>query len=215
MMDNEELQQSVSEPVAEAVEEKNKPGKKKEGKKKSLVKELREILLILAAFMVVYVLFFRAVVVVGDSMNSTLVDGDRLLIVSRLIYRNPKQGDIIVASKDNFKDGEPIVKRVIATEGQTVDIDFDTGTVYVNGIALEEDYISSPTINSEGVKFPLTVPEGCVFVMGDNRFNSLDSRSTQIGLIDEREILGRVIFLLWPGSDDTYDFKIGRIGLVS
>ena len=183
--------------------------------KQGLWKDTKEILVILMVFMLVYVLFFRVVVVVGDSMNDTLVDGDRLLLISSLLYRNPEQGDIIVASKDTFKDGEPIIKRVIATEGQVVDIDFSTSTVYVDGVALTEPYISTPTSTNGGMTFPLTVPEGCVFVMGDNRMNSLDSRSTQIGIIDEREILGKAVFLVFPGMDDEHDFELGRIGALN
>ena len=122
-------------------------------------------------------------------------------------------GDIIVASKDSFKDGEPIIKRVIATEGQTVDIDFTAGIVYVDGEALVEPYINTPTTLKEGNEFPLTVSEGCVFVMGDNRNDSWDSRSIQIGQIDCREILGRVLFLALPGKDPfTGKRDFSRIG---
>lgn len=215
MCDNEELiePQEQEEQVPESATEAS-PAPAKQDWKKSLLKDMKDILVILGIFMLVYVLFFRAVVVVGDSMNDTLVDGDRLLLISNLIYAEPKQGDIIVAAKDSFRNGEPIVKRIIATEGQTVDIDFKTGTVYVDGVALTEPYISTPTVENEGASFPLTVPEGCIFVMGDNRMNSLDSRSNQIGLIDEREIIGKVIFLLIPGSDDDHKFELGRIGLV-
>lgn len=178
-----------------------------------LFKEVRDIFYILAAFMLVYALFFRAVVVVGDSMYDTLVPGDRLLLISNTIYTEPKQGDIIVASKDSFRNGECIVKRVIATEGQTVDIDFKTGIVTVDGVALEEDYIYSGTFLFEGISFPVTVDEGCLFVMGDNRMESMDSRNPQIGLIDCREVLGKVVFLLLPGEDGgTRDFT--RIGVV-
>ena len=158
-------------------------------------------------FMLFYILFFRVVVVDGDSMNQTLVDGDTLLLVSSTLYRNPQQGDIIVASKDSFRGGECIVKRIIATEGQTVDIDFENRTVYVNGTPLEESYAffeandNRPMIQ-EGVTFPLVVEEGCVFVMGDNRNDSQDSRHPDIGLIDEREILGKAVFLLFPGTDE-------------
>lgn len=222
MLENEEFNQTeVAEATDSAVN--NNLEVKKQNRKRTLMKDLRDFLVILAVFMLVYVLFFRAVVVVGSSMNNTLVDGDRLLLVSRLIYRNPKQGDIIVASKDSFREGEPIIKRVIATEGQWVDIDFSTGKVSVGtGSSLDtvewaelsEPYVSTPTITNGGMSFPLQVPEGCVFVLGDNRSNSLDSRSTQIGMIDEREILGKVIFLLFPGSDEMHDFDFGRFGVV-
>ena len=178
----------------------------------SLFKDAKDILVIVGVFMLVYVLFFRAVVVVGDSMYDTLVSGDRLLVVSNLVYRQPKQGDIIVASKDSFRNGECIIKRVIATEGQEVDIDFITGTVYVDGVALQEDYIYSATLRAEGMVFPLTVEEGCVFVMGDNRMDSMDSRDPEIGLLDVREILGKAVFLILPGEDHLGNRDFGRIG---
>ena len=210
-MSEQEIQEHEQTP---AVQEKTLTPKKPTGMQ-AFYKEMREILMILAVFMLIYVLFFRVVVVVGDSMNDTLVDGDRLLLISSTLYNNPKQGDIIVASKDSFRNGECIIKRVIATEGQVIDIDFETGAVYVDGEEIEELYISSPTFDNEGMVFPLTVAEGCVFVMGDNREDSTDSRSPQIGLIDEREILGKVIFLLIPGSDQEHAFEIGRIGVVN
>ena len=210
-MSEQEIQEQEQTP---AVQEKTLTPKKPTGMQ-AFYKEMREILMILAVFMLIYVLFFRVVVVVGDSMNDTLVDGDRLLLISSTLYNNPKQGDIIVASKDSFSNGECIIKRVIATEGQVIDIDFETGAVYVDGEEIEELYISSPTFDNEGMVFPLTVAEGCVFVMGDNREDSTDSRSPQIGLIDEREILGKVIFLLIPGSDQEHAFEIGRIGVVN
>ena len=188
--------------------------KKKLTWQQSLYKDVKDILVIVGLFMLVYVLFFRAVVVVGDSMYDTLVSGDRLLVISNVIYRQPKQGDIIVASKDSFRGGECIIKRVIATEGQEVNIDFITGKVYVDGKLLEEDYIYSATLRAEGMEFPLVVEEGCVFVMGDNRMDSKDSRDPQIGLIDVREILGKAFFLILPGEDHLYNRDFGRIGVL-
>ena len=213
-MDNMEREQVIGEElpvVPEIVEKKEKTLTKAQ----QFFRDARDVLYILAAFMLVYVLCFRAVEVVGSSMFDTLVDGDRLLLISNTIYRNPQPGDIIVASKDAFHDGECIIKRVIATEGQTVDIDFATGTVYVDGEAIQEDYLFSGTYNPEGVRFPLTVEDGCVFVMGDNRMNSKDSRNPEIGLIDCREILGKAIFLMFPGNDDgKVDTDFGRIGVI-
>ena len=169
----------------------------------------------LAIFMLIYIFCFRTVVVVGGSMYDTLVNGDRLLLVSNLLYRNPERGDIIVASKDSFRSGECIIKRVIATEGQLVDIDFETGTVFVDGVAIDEPYLHTPTVNPEGVIFPVTVPEGCLFVMGDNRKDSQDSRSPSIGFIDEREILGKAIFLMLPGLDEEWNVRdFNRIGVI-
>ena len=119
-------------------------------------------------------------------------------------------------SQDSFNDGEPIIKRVIATEGQTVDIDFEAGTVYVDGVALEEDYTYTLTTNEEGMTFPLTVDEGCIFVMGDNRGRSKDSRDPEIGLIDEREVLGKAVFLVFPGTHGgEHERQFGRIGALT
>ena len=188
---------------------------KKESWQKRLFKDAKDVLYMLAIFMLIYILCFRTVVVVGDSMYDTLVNGDRLLLVSNLLYRQPEQGDVIVASKASFRDGECIIKRVIATEGQVVDIDFETGTVYVDGVALVEPYIHSPTHDPEGVIFPITVPDGCLFVMGDNRGESLDSRSPSIGFIDKREILGKAIFLMIPGFDERWNVRdYDRIGVI-
>ncbi len=201
----------------EFTEETPKPQtvQKKEPWQKTLFRDVRELVYILVIFMLVYVLCFRMVVVVGDSMYGTLMDGDRLLLLSNVLYQEPKQGDIIVASKQSFKNGECIIKRVIATEGQTVDIDFTTGQVFVDGELLEEEYISSPTKYPEGMEFPLTVSENCVFVMGDNRMDSTDSRNPLIGLIDTRQILGKAILILIPGTDHgTMDPDFDRIGVI-
>ena len=151
-------------------------------------------------------------------MYRTLVDGDYLLLVSNVLYRQPEQGDIIVASKDSFNDGEPIIKRVIATEGQTVDIDFDAGIVYVDGMALEEDYTYTLTNVQEGIVFPITIADGCIFAMGDNRNGSKDSRHPDIGMIDTREILGRAVFLIFPGmGEDNHEAPrdFDRIGALN
>lgn len=181
----------------------------------NLLMDLHDLLYVLAGFMIIYMLFFRVVVVVGPSMYETLVDGDRMVLLSNAVYKNPEQGDIIVASKQSFEAGECIVKRVIATEGQIVDIDFNAGIVYVDGVALEEDYTYSLTTMDEGVRFPLYVEEGHVFVMGDNRNSSKDSRNPQIGLIDEREILGKAIFLLVPGTNKGSEAaNYDRVGVI-
>lgn len=170
---------------------------------RNLLLYLHDLVYLLAAVILVFLLCFRVVVVSGTSMNHTLLDGDYLLLLGDVFYRNPVRGDIIVASKDTFDNGAPIVKRVIATEGQIVDIDFKQGVVYVDGKPLDEPYTWTPTNLDEGVKFPLEVDEGCIFVMGDNRNGSKDSRSPEIGLVDNREILGKVIFLFLPGTNGT------------
>ena len=170
---------------------------------RNLLLYLHDLVYLLAAVILVFLLCFRVVVVSGTSMNHTLLDGDYLLLLGDVFYRNPVRGDIIVASKDTFDNGAPIVKRVIATEGQIVDIDFKQGVVYVDGKPLDEPYTWTPTNLDEGVKFPLEVDEGSIFVMGDNRNGSKDSRSPEIGLVDTREILGKVIFLFLPGTNGT------------
>ena len=170
----------------------------------------------LVVILLVFLLLFRVVVVSGPSMKNTLLHGDYLLLINNVFYKEPAQGDIIVVGKDSYHAGEPIIKRVIATEGQWVDIDFEAGIVYVNGNPLEESYTKTPTNLYEGVNFPLMVEDGCVFVMGDNRNESKDSRSPEIGQVDKREILGKAILLFLPGKDpDTNQMNFKRIGALS
>lgn len=179
---------------------------------KSVMLYLHDLVYLLAVVMIVFMLLFRIVVVSGSSMYSTLWDGDWLLVTGSVLYQEPKHGDIIVASKDSFNDGEPIIKRVIATEGQTVDIDFEAGIVYVDGVPLEEDYTYTPTNAQEGIVFPITIADGCIFAMGDNRNGSKDSRHPTIGMIDTREVLGRAVFLMFPGADNEGNREFDRIG---
>lgn len=176
---------------------------------------LHDLVVLIAGMLLVFSLLFRVIVVSGPSMNNTLLNGDWLLLISNVFYNNPQNGDVIVACKDSFDNGKPIIKRVIATDGQTVDIDFAAGIVYVDGVALVEPYVNTPTNVSGGIQFPLTVPEGCIFVMGDNRNVSKDSRSTQIGLIDRREVLGKALFIFLPGKDSENEKRnFDRIGVV-
>ena len=137
----------------------------------------------------------RLVDVVCSSMYPTLEDGDKI-IVSNLFY-TPKQGDIIVFRKDEYRP-QPLVKRVIATEGQIVDIDFNKGIVYVDGEPLDEPYTAEPTLEQQDFSGPIEVDEGCVFVMGDNRNHSTDSRDARIDCVDVRCIMGKVYFTVFP-----------------
>lgn len=200
------------------VEERNGSKKKEEilTWKQNMVLYLHDLVIYVSVILLVFLLLFRIIVVTGDSMYSTLWDGDYLLLMSNLLYPDPEAGDIVVVSKQSYDDGAPIVKRVIATEGQIVDIDFENGIVYVDGLPIEEEYINTPTNRQEGMSFPLIVEKGCYFVMGDNRNNSRDSRSPDIGQIDKREILGKAILLMLPGTDGGLrqrDFsRIGAIG---
>ena len=162
----------------------------------------------------VFTFLIRLIGVDGHSMVPTLQDGDRLLVLNSMLYNDYQYGDIVVLREESFLE-EPIVKRVIATEGQTVDIDFEAGVVYVDGEALDEPYINEPTYMEEGTEFPLTVPEGCIFVMGDNRNHSSDSRDSRLGTVDTRCVLGKAVFLAFPGADDvTGKQEFGRIGLI-
>ena len=172
-------------------------------KKQSAGKELYEWVQALVGSVLLVVLIFTFVVrligVDGSSMEPTLKHGDRLLVLNSLWYDDYRYGDIVVLRKDTFME-EPIVKRVIATEGQTVDIDFDEGVVYVDDVALEEDYINDYTYLEEGTEFPLTVPQGSVFVLGDNRNHSSDSRDSRLGTVDNRYVIGKAVFLAFPGT---------------
>lgn len=153
---------------------------------------------IVVAIIVCVLLFsfvVRLVDVVGDSMYPTLENGDKI-IVSNLFY-DPQPGDIIVFRKDEYRD-QPLVKRIIAVEGQTVDIDFNRGIVYVDGEPIDEPYIAEPTTESLDFVGPITVDQGCVFVMGDNRNHSTDSRDARIDCVDVRCIMGKVYFTLFP-----------------
>lgn len=149
----------------------------------------------------------RPILVDGHSMENTLMDGER--IITTPLYVSLKHNDIVVIRQ---KDDVPLVKRVIALAGETVDINYDTGTVYVDGKALEEPFIKEKMEKPKykTIEFPITVPEGCLFVLGDNRNNSSDSRYPPIGLIDERNVFGKAIFRMWPlnkiGGIDPKDY---------
>ena len=183
--------------------------------KKSIVLYLHDVIYMLSVILIIFLLIFRVIVVSGSSMRTTLVDGDYLLLSGNFLYGEPEYGDIVVVSKEGYDDGKPIVKRVIATQGQTVDIDFDAGIVFVDGQALDEPYVNTPTNLPEGVSFPLQVEENCYFVMGDNRNNSRDSRSPEIGQVDRREILGKAFFLMCPGTDkNSVSRALNRMGVL-
>ena len=165
----------------------------------------------IVAGILIFVFLVRIMGVIGPSMLKTLVEGDKI-VVSDLFY-TPKVGDIVVVEKESFGE-EPIVKRIIAEAGQTVDIDFEEGVVYVDGRKLDEPYTNTPTNIQEDFAGEVTVPEGCVFVMGDNRNSSTDSRCDRIGMVDTRCIIGKVLMVLIPGNgyDGTRDWS--RIGSV-
>lgn len=140
-------------------------------------------------------LVLRPAAVIGNSMLPSFSGGDRVACIHS--FSGYERGDVIIISHATRMD-ESIIKRVIAVGGDTVDIDFYKGTVSVNGQVLDEPYVNTPTNLSYDMTFPVTVPEGKLFVLGDNRNGSLDSRSTDIGFINENKVLGKVVFRFYP-----------------
>lgn len=158
------------------------------------------LVMALVALILTFTLVGRVIGVVGNSMVPTLHWNDLLLLQS--IGYTPKQGDVVVLRKESFMS-EPIVKRVIATGGQHVSIDYATSTVTVDGVELEEPYINEwmgYPIDMEMTITDVDVPEGSIFVMGDNRNHSSDSRHQRLGTVDERYVLGRVLCVIFPFS---------------
>ena len=165
----------------------------------------------------IFVFFGRTIGVEGESMRQTLHWNDRV-IMSNLFYMpwsGPKNGDIVIfrSPSDSF-GGTPLVKRVIAVENQTIDINFETGEVLVDGVVIDEPYISEPTRSRLDFNGPLLVPHGHVFVMGDNRNSSSDSRDNRVGMVDTRYILGKVLFIAIPGGDASNQRDWQRFGVV-
>lgn len=182
--------------MSQSSEKAAKPEEPPRGRFKSELFEWGEALLTsLTVVILLFVFLARVIGVSGSSMVPTLQDKDQLL-VSNLFYR-PEKGDIVILTKNSFAP-VPIVKRVIATEGDTIDIDFDEGTVTVNGEVLDEPYIAEETHRMFDMEFPQTVPEGSIFVMGDNRNDSVDSRYSAIGMVDTRYILGKAYVRALP-----------------
>ncbi len=168
-----------------------------------------------AGVVLLFVFVLRMIGVSGISMQNTLYTGDRLLMLNSL-FCNFEQGDIVVINAYNAQLNDTIIKRVIAVGGQTVDIDFATGTVFVDGKPLAEEYVRELTFTTGGTQFPLTLAEDEVFVMGDNRNESTDSRSTMLGAVKKDYIQGEAFFLLIPGkSAGTDKMDWSRFGFIN
>lgn len=165
----------------------------------SLYDWIQSLLFALILCIFLFVFAFKIIDVNGSSMVPTLRNGDKLF-VSNLFY-TPVAGDVVVFKTDSYDPDKALVKRVIATEGQEVSIDFDNGIIYIDGIPIEEYYINETTTTKLDFIGPKTVPEGCLFVLGDNRNASTDSRKKEIGMVDKRMLLGKAYYVLFPLSD--------------
>lgn len=176
---------------------KTKPGAE-EAPGQGVIEWYEALVSALVVMVLLFSFFFRIIQVDGGSMNPTLWDGDKLVVWGA--GYTPQRGDVVIVD-DYTSYGRPLVKRIIAKGGDTISIDYTAGTVTVNGQLLQEDYIAEPTYLGYDVEFPYTVPEGQLFLMGDNRNASLDSRSSSIGCIAEEDILGKVLFCFLPLED--------------
>lgn len=180
--------------------ENQEPEEEKTSFKMDLYFWTQALVMALVALILVFTLVGRVIGVVGNSMVPTLHWNDLLLLQS--IGYTPEQGDVVVLRKESFMS-EPIVKRVIATGGQHVSIDYATSTVTVDGVALDEPYINEWMGYPLDIEMTITdvdVPEGSIFVMGDNRNHSSDSRHQRLGTVDERYVLGKVLCVILPFS---------------
>lgn len=173
------------------------PGKGKNDPARELYFTLQSLVTVLVALILTFTFVGRLILVSGDSMVPTLLDGE-LLVVRSIAYQ-PKQGDVVILSQEGFHGGEAIVKRVIATGGQTVSIDYEAGTVCVDGELLDESYIKEAMEQQfyQTITY-VEVPEGHIFVMGDNRNASDDSRNPSLGVVDQRLILGEAVMIVYP-----------------
>jgi signal peptidase I, bacterial type len=159
------------------------------------IKEYAKVIIAAIVLSFIISIFVKPAQVVGDSMTNNLHNNDMLLL-NKIAYKShaPNYKDIVVI-KANINDAEYIVKRVIGTPGDKIQI--KDNKVFVNGKALDEEYIKEPMNNN--MDMDIDVPEGKIFVMGDNRNNSLDSRDPSVGLIDYKEaVVGKVMFRMYP-----------------
>lgn len=206
-----ETADAAPEETAESSEEDAETGGGLKGFLQDVVEIVETMLVSVFVVLIAFTYLIRPVTVEGRSMNPTLLDQDKL-VMFRLFYQ-PQQGDIVVVNnraghvldendrikESGFSLNEAIIKRVIAVEGQTVNVDERAGIVYVDDVALDEPYINEPTTSNDGAFiYPITIPEGYVFVMGDNRNHSTDSRNSAVGLVPVEDVLGKTFFRYAP-----------------
>ena len=183
----------------------NNSENKKQGIASYIFEWLDSFVVTLMIVVIVFTFFLGKVRVDGESMENTLFDNDQL-IITNFMYE-PEIGDIVIVSRDVANDieslevrsNQPIVKRVVALEYQTVKI--ENGYLYVDGVKQEESYLKDGITDNKGFYGEVTVPPGCVFVLGDNRLGSNDSRNSEIGFVDERYLLGKVIARIYPFNE--------------
>lgn len=192
----EELQREQSEDPQRRPQE-QAPAKRDPSAGLDLYLNVRVLVGMMAVFVLLFTFVARIIVVSGPSMENTLIERDLILVWS--LGYTPKQGDVVVLTQESYQD-DSIVKRIIALEGQRVDIDYASGTVYVDDVPLKEDYTKEQMLlpsYGEGLNH-ITVPEGCIFVMGDNRNQSADSRHPAIGIVDARCVIGHGLAVVFP-----------------
>lgn len=205
---NDITQETESEQEVSKINESNTAPVKTSDKvniKQEIFDWIESLVVCVLAIIVIFTFILRVVDVDGTSMVPTLHDHDKIVITN--LFYSPKRGDVVVLYADklyNYGDqtyGKRIVKRIIGVEGDEIDIDFNEGIVYRNGEALDEIYVNSPTTTQFDVEFPITVQEDCVFVMGDNRNMSTDSRDSDVGMVNINSIMGKVVFKILPIND--------------
>lgn len=186
----------------EETEEMQPEKKELGGTAKSAFEWAEDLVIAIVLVATIFTFFFRIITVDGDSMEPNYTSENRVLVSGWM--SDVKQGDVVIVTNLQSMKG-PIIKRVIATEGQTVDFDAEKGAVLVNGVAVDDSQFGLENgitriewSNYESLSFPAVVPQGCVFVLGDNRTISMDSRYEQIGMIDKRNILGKTMLRVYP-----------------